>query len=72
MVSSDGQGLMLGLALLNISVGDTDSGTECTSSKLADNTELSGVVDALPNLDRTERWACAYLIFFSCGMLLLK
>lgn len=32
------------LALLNILVGDTDSGTECTLSKFVDKTKWSGVV----------------------------
>lgn len=52
------QGLMLGPALLNIFAGDTDSGVECTVSKLAGNTELSAVVAILPNLDRTEVGLC--------------
>lgn len=57
-MSSDAQGLMLGPALLNIFGGHTDSGMECTLSKLAENIELSGVVDTLPNLDRTEVGLC--------------
>ncbi|GAB0205567.1 triadin [Grus japonensis] len=66
------QGLVLGLALLNIFVGNMDSGMECTLSKFANDTKLCGVVDTLEGRDairrdpdRLERWACVNCMKFN-------
>ncbi|GAB0183265.1 cAMP-dependent protein kinase inhibitor alpha [Grus japonensis] len=66
------QGLVLGPALLNIFVGDMDSGIECTLSKFSDDTKLCRVVGMLEgkdathkDLDRLERWSRANRMKFS-------
>ena len=41
--------------MFNIFVGDMDSGIECTFSKFADNTKLSGVDNMLEGRHATQR-----------------
>ena len=55
MTSGVPQGLVLGLALFNIFVGDMDSGIERTLSKFTSDTKLCGAVERLEGRDVPSR-----------------
>ncbi|XP_053912883.1 uncharacterized protein LOC128850991 [Cuculus canorus] len=72
ITSGHPQRSVLRLVLFSTFINDTDSETECTLSKSADDTKLSGAVATLGGWDviqrdlhRLEKWACENLMRFN-------
>lgn len=64
-------GVTVGTGTVHIFVGSTDSGTEHTLSRFANDTKLCGVVSTLEgrDLDRLERWVHVNLMKAKCKVL---
>ena len=72
MTSGVLEGSLLGPVVFSIFISDINSGVDCTVSKLANETKMSGAGDVPEgwdviqgDLDKLERWVCVNLVRFN-------